>query len=70
MLVGRGENIYVRGRDVFFQIHTFLFEVDTDVITIDWEHTEYKWIPPEDVTGFDTVPKLPVALESVLLQSP
>lgn len=27
-------------------------------IKLDWEHTEYKWIRPEDLGKFDIVPKL------------
>ena len=27
-------------------------------ITFDWEHTEYKFIKPEDLNDYDTVPNL------------
>jgi hypothetical protein len=25
-------------------------------VTIDWEHTEYKWLLPSEVVAYDTVP--------------
>lgn len=35
-------------------------------IKLDWEHTEYKWIKPEELTDFDIVPKLDESLGRVL----
>ena len=70
VLVKKGGSFRVRTDDTIFQIHTFLFDVDTDVVTIDWEHTEYRWIEPEDIEKYDTVPKLPKSLRSILLHSP
>ena len=32
-------------------------------IKLDWEHTEYKWIKPEDLRKFDTVPNLNLSLK-------
>lgn len=66
VLITRGEPVYVRGKGVFYEIHVFLFEVDTEEIVIDWEHTEYKWINPEEIGNYDTVQKLPEALQRVL----
>ncbi|MFP4116708.1 MAG: NUDIX domain-containing protein [Candidatus Aenigmatarchaeota archaeon] len=37
----------------------------TEVKT-DWEHTEYRWIKPEELQDYDTVPKLEEGLERVL----
>ena len=33
-------------------------------IKLDWEHTEYKWIKPEELEKFDTVPHLTRGLEN------
>ena len=39
-------------------VHPFLFHIkDRDLIKIDWEHTEYKWIKPEDIKKYETVPR-------------
>ena len=40
-------------------VHPFRFKVLTpDKITVDWEHTEAKWIDPEDIGRHETVPNL------------
>ncbi len=68
-LVGTGEPFSVKGEAGTFRVHPFLFEVDTDEVAIDWEHTEYRWIEPEEIEKYDTVPKLPHSLRSVLPDS-
>lgn len=35
-------------------------------IKIDWEHSEYKWIKPEESKKFDIVPSLGKGLENIL----
>jgi isopentenyldiphosphate isomerase len=35
-------------------------------ITLDWEHTEYEWIKPQDINIYDTVPKLHESLDRIL----
>jgi len=50
-----------------FYIHPFLFEVLTpDLIQIDWEATEMRWIVPSELPTFETVPKLQEVYESAL----
>jgi 8-oxo-dGTP diphosphatase len=40
-------------------IHPFLFEVLTpNTIALDWEATEMRWIAPQELQHFETVPKL------------
>lgn len=63
--VSRGELLKVVGERVWI-VHPFLFRAKTQQIKIDWEHTEYRWIRPEDLERYDTVAKLKEALESVL----
>jgi 8-oxo-dGTP diphosphatase len=36
-------------------------------ITLDWEHSEYIWIDPQDMTQYDTVPNLHLSLTRDLL---
>ncbi len=38
-------------------------------IELDYEHTDYKWIKPEELKNFDVVPKLEKSLENVLIIS-
>lgn len=65
-LIKSGEPIYVKGGGIIFQIHPFLFDVDTENIKIDWEHVEYRWIRLEEIEKYDTVPRLFETLKKVL----
>jgi nicotinamide-nucleotide amidase len=48
-------------------VHPFLFHItDPGRLQTDWEHTEFKWIFPKDVSKYNTVPGLMRALNSVL----
>jgi len=47
-------------------VHPFLFEVSPDArVRVDWEHTEARWVQPEEVSAFETVPQLAEALTRV-----
>jgi 8-oxo-dGTP pyrophosphatase MutT (NUDIX family) len=47
-------------------VHPFRFKVKTPhKIAIDWEHTELKWIDPEDIVEYETVPNLVETWERV-----
>jgi len=35
-------------------------------VKLDWEHTEYKWIKPEELENFDVVPNLKESLKRVV----
>ncbi len=40
-------------------VHPFRFGVKTaEKISIDWEHTELRWIDPNDIGEYETVPNL------------
>lgn len=43
-----------------------LVEIREPKIALDWEHTEYVWIRPEELKNFDTVPNLDKSLEKAL----
>ena len=50
-------------------IHPFLFYVKLPgKIKIDWEHDEMKWIKPEELIDYDTVPGLNDTLNRVISQ--
>lgn len=52
---------------VHWRVHPFLFEVsDPDLIRTDWEHTESRWVEPDELRKTDTVPGLADALEALL----
>ncbi|MFO7677808.1 MAG: NUDIX pyrophosphatase [Thermoplasmatota archaeon] len=38
-------------------VHPFLFQInDRDKITLNWEHTDFLWVKPSDVSTVNTVP--------------
>lgn len=47
-------------------VHPFRFAVaNPELVKIDWEHNQYKWVKPEAIKGYDTVPGLFAAWELV-----
>ena len=47
-------------------VHPYLFHIkDRDKIKINWEHKEIRWIKPEDIDNYQTVPMLKEALARV-----
>ncbi len=46
-------------------IHPVLIELkNKPTIELDWEHTEYKWVKPEEIKDFDTVPNIDKSLKN------
>jgi 8-oxo-dGTP diphosphatase len=68
-LVKKGEPLAVEdeGLGTRWLIHPYRFLIkDRNKIKIDWEHKESRWIKPEDIDKYPTVPKLKEALARVL----
>lgn len=58
-----------------WEVHPFLFTTPREMeeemlqnLKIDWEHTEFKWIKPEEITNHQTVPNLEKAWKRVWLR--
>ncbi len=48
-------------------VHPVLVELKKKPeVRLDWEHTEFKWISPDEVEGYDTVPNLDESLRRVV----
>lgn len=48
-------------------IYPYLFHIaDRNKIRIDWEHKQLKWIKPEDIGKYESMPKLKETLARVL----
>jgi len=48
-------------------IHPVLVEFQEEPeIKLDWEHTDYRWIKPEELENFDIIPKLEESLKKAL----
>jgi 8-oxo-dGTP diphosphatase len=47
-------------------VHPYLFHVrDRGKVRLDWEHEEAKWIKPQELAGYQTVPMLRETLAQV-----
>ena len=49
-----------------WEIFPFLFEVSEPEIKLNWENSEYKWINPNEITNYKTVPNLEQVLFNLL----
>ena len=48
-------------------VHPFLFDIrDPQLIRLDWENLESKWVTPRDIADYPTVPRLFETLQSCL----
>lgn len=59
-LIKRGEpyEFYDLDLGVVWAVHPYRFAVESDRVQLDWENVESKWILPEELKLFDTVPML------------
>lgn len=49
-----------------WEIFPFLFEVQNPKIKLNWENSEYRWISPEEINDYKTVPSIDKVLFSLL----
>lgn len=49
-----------------WKIFPFLFSVENPKIKLNWENTDYRWIKPDEIKKFDTVPSLNEVLFKLL----
>jgi 8-oxo-dGTP diphosphatase len=54
-----------QGSDILWLVHPFLFGSKSSQIRLDREHEDYRWIRPQELGEFDTVPSLKEALAAV-----
>jgi len=55
------------GEQYKWTIYPFVFKIrKNQKIQIDWEHLEYLWITPSEITRFDTVPHLKQTVSDLL----
>ena len=67
-LVKKGEPLPVEDKRLGIRwiVNPYLFHIaDRGKVKIDWEHKEAKWIKPEEISDFQTVPRLKEALARV-----
>lgn len=62
-----GETYSFTDKGKTYIVHPILVELKNQpVIRLDFEHTEYKWIKPEELGNFDIVPNTDKGLEKVI----
>jgi 8-oxo-dGTP pyrophosphatase MutT (NUDIX family) len=50
-----------------WEIFVFLFRIkEKTKIKIDWEHSEYHWIKPSEITNYNTVPHLKEVVKRII----
>jgi len=67
-LLKKGEILTVEDKklNIRWLVHPYLFHInDRSKIRTDWEHLEIRWIAPEEIGDFATVPRLKETLDSV-----
>jgi len=65
-----GAPLLVRDRGAAFLVHPLLFDVPRTAVRLDWENVEARWVRPDEIEGFDTVPRLQEAMRSVIFTPP
>jgi nicotinamide-nucleotide amidase len=65
-LIKSGNPLEITDIDVKWVVHPYLFHIkDREKIRIDWEHTEFRWIKPQELDNYNTVSMLKEVLLSV-----
>lgn len=55
------------GRRYNWVVYPFLFHVQSkELVRIDWEHEEYRWVHPSEVKKLDTIPGLDEVVKQLL----
>lgn len=53
-----GERVIVYAGWSTLHVYPFLFKVGNITVHLDWEHTEYTWIEPQEIYQYDFVQQL------------
>ena len=61
-----GLPMFARHRRTIYVVHPFRFDVATREVRLDWENVESRWIRPEEIDRFETVPRLKDVVASVV----
>jgi predicted aconitase with swiveling domain/8-oxo-dGTP pyrophosphatase MutT (NUDIX family) len=61
-----GSPVYARDDSTIYVVHPFLFDVSSRRVRLDWENVEHRWVRPEEIARFRTVPRLNDVLAAVL----
>ena len=65
-LRSQGEPVLARDDGTVYVVHPFLFDAPKRQVRLDWENVEHRWIRPEELDRFETVPRLRDVVAAVL----
>ena len=60
-----GQTVIVETEYGTLHVYPFLCPADVEEIKLDWEHTAYQWIEPQQLYDFDHVPQLDEDLKAL-----
>ncbi len=66
VLRAAGSPLLARHESTIYVVHPFLFDVPTRRVRLDWENVDARWIRPEDLRRYKTVPRLSDVIASLL----
>jgi hypothetical protein len=61
-----GQPILARDNAKVYVVHPFLFTASTRRVRLDYENVEFRWVRPEELDRFKTVPRLKDVVNAVL----
>ena len=61
-----GAPVLARDGATIYVVHPFLFDAPSRRVRLDWENVEHRWIRPDELVRFETVPRLPDVVAAVL----
>ncbi len=64
-LVRMGTPIQITTEDSEVVVNPILFDVEKTEIRLNWEHTEYEWIRPNEFSKFQTVSRFDELLKAL-----
>lgn len=66
-LIRKGKPLVVPDleKKILWIVHPFLFRAESNRLRLNWEHSEYRWIRPNEIRLLRTVPKLTETYERV-----
>jgi predicted aconitase with swiveling domain/8-oxo-dGTP pyrophosphatase MutT (NUDIX family) len=66
---GAGDPVLARDGTTIYVVHPFLFDTSNRQVRLDWENVEHRWVRPEELERFESVPRLVDVVAAVLQPS-
>lgn len=66
-LVSKGPELHVNVDQSGVIVVPMIFETNSKDITLNWEHTDYAWVKPNEISRYETVPRFADVLRNLSL---